>query len=252
VKDIDELLDKKKQEILDDLYLDLDNYLQAQPEIKVTIKAKDEDYYDKGLHCSGIGSCTRQQVLDYYNYPKNPFSTQTLLTFARGNFYHELVYRWLEQSELFLINAKEKDISDKLPVPYKGKFDVSFIHRKTNLFILADIKTANSNQFKKYSNYLPQEKHIMQLTSYSIGYDEWDLLLMMYFSSGSDRPLFFFVEPYQGIELLMNKYIEAVEYYKNTKELPPELDEMFNSNDIWMCSYCSFLNVSCNGYRKDK
>ena len=242
-------LEDKKQTILDDLYADLDNYLQQQPEIKIFIKAKDEDYYDKGLHCSGIGSCLRQQVMEYYDFDKAPFNLQTLLTFARGNFYHELVYQWLKQSELFLINDKEKDVSDNLPIPYKGKFDVSFVHRPTNLFILADIKTANSNQFKKYSNYLPQEKHIMQLTSYSIGYTEWDLLLMMYFSAGSDRPQFYFVEPYKDITILMNKYIEAVEYYRNTHLLPPPLDKMFNEKELWQCSYCNFKDISCEGYK---
>jgi hypothetical protein len=231
------------------LYADLDKFMQSQPEIKITIKAKDEDYYDKGLHCSGIGSCKRQQVMDHFNFDKNPFSTQTLLTFARGNFYHEMVYRWLEQSDLFLINDKEKDVSDNLPIPYKGKFDVSFVHRPTNMFILADIKTANSNQFKKFSNYLPKEEHIIQLTSYAKGYEamghSFDLGLMMYFSTGADLPQFYFVEPYRNIDELIQGYVHAVENYKEAEILPPKLDELFDKKSIWQCSYCNYKDITC-------
>lgn len=239
-----------QQTIIDDIYADLEDYLHSNPKINITIdKTNDDDYYTEGLHCSGIGSCKRKEVMSYFNFDKKPHNLQTMLTFMRGNFYHELIYQWLEQSSLFLINEKELDVSNLLPKPFRGKFDVCFIHRPTNKFILADIKTANSNQFKVYSKTLPKDNHKMQLSAYASVFKAWDYLLMMYFSSGSDKPRLFVIDYMKDINDIMNKYIEAVNKYKDTKELPPVLDKMFAEKEIWQCSYCDYKDISCEGYK---
>ena len=149
---------------------------------------------------------------------------------------------------------KEYNVTQGLPGKVTGTFDALIGDIKHKVKILADIKTANSNQFKKYSNYLPKVDHIKQLSSYGYGYlnlhHSYDLLLMMYFSSGSDHPQFYFVEPYKDIDIEMNKYIKAVNDYEKTKILPPRLDDVLDKDMKWQCSYCDFINISCDGLIK--
>jgi len=246
-----QLSDEDKQLLLFDMYNDLNDFLESNPVIGILIDKSDtDDYYENGLHCSKLGWCVRSEVMSYYNFPKKPVNLQTKLTFMRGNFYHELVYKWLEWSKRFELLLKEVTVKN-LPKPYRGKLDVYFIDNKTNLRILTDIKTANSNQFKKYGSFLPKIDNIKQLTAYSKIPFDIDLLLMMYFSSGSDHPQFYFVEPYKDIDFEMNKYIKAVKDYKKTKELPPRLDEVLDKDMKWQCSYCDFINISCEGLLKE-
>ena len=255
--------DTDKQNLINDLYDDLNLYLESNPIIDITIDKSDtDDYYENGLHCSKLGWCVRSEVMSYYNFPKKPLTLQTKLTFMRGNFYHELVYKWLERKSLrnggyfgrFTIVEKEWVISDGLPKPYRGKLDCRIYDEENDLAILADIKTANSNMFKKYSSFLPKDDNVKQLTSYYRAMLELDyridLLLMMYFSSSSDHPQFYFVEPYKDIDNEMNKYIKAVNDYEITKELPPRLDDILDKNKAWQCSYCDFINISCEGLLK--
>ncbi len=239
------------EQVIQDLYDDLDLFLETHKDIHIVIDKQDDDYFDTGLHCSGIGSCIRKEILSYANYPAKPFNLQTKLTFMRGNFYHELVYLWLKWSDKYDIVNKEADISANLPEPYKGKFDVCFKVKDLDINILADIKTANSNQFKKYSNYLPKPEHIKQLSAYATAYNHWDYLMMMYFSSGADHPQFYFVDKDTNIERDMDKYISAVNMYNLNGELPAEIDETFFPKEVWQCSYCNFKDISCDGYRKD-
>lgn len=239
-----------EQEIIQELYDDLDLFLETHDDIHIDINKHDDDYFDTGLHCSGIGSCIRKEVLSYANYPARPNNLQTKLTFMRGNFYHELVYLWLEWSDKYEIINKELNVTDNLPKPYKGKFDVSFKAVNHNISILADIKTANSNMFKKYSSTLPKPEHIKQLSAYATAYKFWDKLMMMYFSSGADHPQFYFVDKDTNIDRDMNTYIVAVNLYELNHSLPGEIDETFYPKEVWQCSYCNFKDISCNGYRK--
>ena len=55
----------------------------------------------------------------------------------------------------------------------------------------------------------------------------------------------------KDIDIEMNKYIKAVKHYELTKELPPRLDELFDKDKIWQCSYCDFINISCEGLLKE-
>ena len=248
--------DTDKQNLINDLYDDLNLYLESNPIIDITIdKSNTDDYYENGLHCSKLGWCVRSEVMSYYNFPKKPVNLQTKLTFMRGNFYHELVYKWLEWSDRFNIISKELTISHILPEPYRGKYDVYVCDNETNFKILSDIKTANSNMFKKYGLSLPKEDNIKQITAYYKARTEEgssipDLLLVMYFSSGSDHPQFYFVEPYKDIDNELHKYIKAVNKYKKTKELPTRLDDVLDKSQAWQCSYCDFINISCEGLIK--
>ena len=236
------------EDIIKRLFDDLYSYLKSHPKIVITIE-KDNEYYAEGIHCSSLGGCVRKAVYSYFNFPANEFNMQTELVFARGNFYHELVYLWLKASSQFDIIHNEFKVSEGLPEGVVGKFDVCFKDNVTGKKILADIKTANSNQFKKFSNYLPKEEHIIQLTSYAKGYEamgqSFDLGLMMYFSTGADLPQFYFVEPYRNIDELIQGYVHAVENYKTAEILPPKLDELFDKKSIWQCSYCNYKDITC-------
>ena len=252
------LSDTDKEQLINDMYDDLNDYLESNPVVDITIDKSDtDDYHENGLHCSKLGWCVRSEVMSYFNYPKKPVNLQTKLTFMRGNFYHELVYKWIDNSSRYEPILREISVTPNLPKPYRGTFDIFFWDTSENFTILADIKTANSNMFKKYSSFLPKEDNIKQLTAYyealnkSIRYIP-DELLMMYFSSGSDHPQFYFVEPYADIDIEMNKYIQAVEQYLVTEELPPRLDATFNTNQAWQCGYCSFINTSCEGLIGEK
>jgi hypothetical protein len=233
-----------KTRLLDDLY----SYLNSNPTINIRID-KDDEYYESGIHCSSLGYCKRKAVYQYFNFPAKPLNLQTLLVFARGNFYHELVYKWMGQSKEFKLIHKEFKVSDGLPKEIRGKFDLCFKDLKTGLKILTDIKTANSNQFKKYSNFLPKKEHIIQLSSYGKGYKKmkfnFDLNLMMYFSTGADLPQFYFVEPCENINDIMADYMEAVNTYEDLGEPPARFDEVFDKNEIWQCSYCNYEQITC-------
>jgi len=239
------------QDIINRLYADLDLFLNTYEHIDIDLITKDKDYYGSGIHASTLGSCKRKVVLEYAKYEKTPYNLQTLLNFTRGNMYHELVYQWLKWSEEFTIGEKEFNVSAGLPDKVTGTFDVTFKDLKTNLNILADIKTASSNQFKKFIDYLPKPEHIMQLSAYAYGYKKlnhsFDLLMMMYFSNGSDHPQFYFVDYNPDIENKFNEYIQAVNDYETSKKLPARLDATFNKDLAWSCDYCNFKNISCEG-----
>jgi len=237
------IIDDIKNRILEDMY----NYLSSNPVIKIKIE-KDNEYYDNGIHCSSLGFCKRKAVYDFYKFEKQPYDLQTLLVFARGNFYHELIYRWLKYSSQFKLIHKEFDISAGLPDKIKGKFDVCFKDKISNKKILADIKTANSNQFKKYSSYLPKNEHIIQLSAYAEGYKNlgynFDYNLIMYFSTGADLPQLYFVDLNEDINTIMDEYIKAIEKYKTDEILPDKIED---ESKIWQCSYCNY-----NDYCKEE
>ncbi len=249
------LSDNDKQNLINEMYDDLNAYLDSNPIIDITIdKSNTDDYFENGLHCSKLGWCVRSEVMSYFNFPKKPINLQTKLTFMRGNFYHELVYEWLRWSNWYDLIEHEMTVTDTLPEPYRGSYDAMFEISENKYRVLIDIKTANSNMFKKYGISLPKEDNIKQLTAYHNGLIKQnykiDLLLMMYFSSGSDHPQFYFIEPYKDIDIEMNKYIKAVKHYEKTKELPPRLDIDLDKDKSWQCSYCDFINISCEGLIK--
>jgi hypothetical protein len=246
-----------QQDIIDRLLADMTEFLNTYEVINIKLETKDKDYYGSDIHCSKLGACKRQVVYEYFKFDKKPYSLQTLLNFTRGNMYHELVYQWLAWSKEFKLLEKEVVISEGLPDKISGKLDCIFKDSTTNITILADVKTAASNQFKQYIGSLPKKEHIKQLSSYKVGYDNMkrytiDAMLMMYFSNGSDRPQFYFVEPDETIFTDFSEYKFAVELYGSYKELPPRLDAVFNDKDAWQCDYCDYQFITCEGLVGEK
>ena len=233
-----------KEDLLADFFMYMSNCNEA----------KDEGgYYSNGIHCSSLGMCHRKVVMDYFKFPRKPHGLTTLLMFEGGNHFHHIVQAWIKSSNRFKSLAEEFNVTAGLPKPITGKLDTVFQDTVTNRIILADVKTAMPNQFKdNLVQYLPKENHVIQVTAYAKGYTNmgyhYDDLAIMYFDrAGSNKPLIYIVEPYADIDSLMDSYILAQLRYEQDKILPPQLDAIFDKDCAWQCSYCDYLNVSCEG-----
>ena len=229
------------------MLLDFYSYMQHENTNKDT-----DGYYSKGIHCSSLGMCKRKVVMEYYNFDKKEHNLPTLLQFDIGNHVHRVVQKWMSKSSRFKLIHEEYNVTEGLPKPITGKFDMLFKDTITGVIILADIKTAMPLMFKQYIDSLPKENHIIQLSAYARGLDnlgiKYDKLAMMYFDrAGSNQPLIYFVEPYKEIDNLMAEYILAQLRYEQDRIMPERIDALFNKEDAWQCSYCDFNNISCEG-----
>jgi hypothetical protein len=78
----------------------------------------------------------------------------------------------------------------------------------------------------------------------------WDFLMILYYSTGSDDPVMFQVDYFEGVKELMWEYQDAVDKHKLDGSLPPRLNQVDDMEDKWMCSYCKFNEISCEGLEK--
>lgn len=208
-----------------------------------------EDYFKNGIHCSSLGMCKRQVVLDYYGFDKKPMDLGQMLRLYSGTEKHELVQNWLDKSERFEVLHSEFEVSEGLPGDFVGRLDNVILDKATGKIGLTDTKTQNAMAFKRYIASLPKQNHIYQLSSYALGYKKmgfpYDFLMLLYYSTGSDDPVMFQVDYYKGIEDLMQEYIDAVKDY--VTDILPDRVRASDKENKWMCSYCPFNEISCKG-----
>ena len=247
-----------KDKILKDMFDDLYSFLKKRSDDK-----SNSNYYSRGsIHCSGLDSCIRQVVMDYFKFPKKDLTMAELLMFEIANFCHRLMTDWARQSDRFEMIGEEHDITKGLPDMVSGKCDIVIKHKESGLNILNDTKTAMPSAFKSYSNYLVKRSHELQGKAYNYGLKNLetliDLVIFTYFDrGGTNAPIYVAMSDISD-EILENTfdiYKEAIKEYEINKKLPdkePLIFEKKNSEvyvkKSWQCDYCKFCDVSCGGY----
>lgn len=228
-----------------------DNFLNdLYSYLKELNKNKDVAYYGNGLHASSIGYCKRRAVYEYYGLPANEHTLNTLLTFKAGEHMHELMVAYLKQSKRYTLVDSEVDISGGLPEVIKGRYDFRIFDMKRKKIILGDTKTANPNQFKKYTKSLPKPQHEIQLNIYgyacrSLGIPFDEMKIFYIDKGGTNTPQIYRVKEMKDISDIMYAYVEAINRYAIDEELPEVITD---EKDRWKCGYCNYWKIVCDGY----
>jgi hypothetical protein len=234
------------QEIIDDFYTAVEDYLREVTE------GKDIKYYSNNIHVSGLDNCPRQVVYEYFNFPKRKRTLAELITLNVGTYLHTVIDKALKKSGKFDVIHNEKKMNKGLPKMFTGKCDNVIVHKETGKRILQDTKSVRANAFKFGFDRLVRESYKKQLNSYFYGLTKMgidiDLLMITIFDrGGSNTPYITEVEkrPLDQVEDLFALYSNAVIGYRDRKELPPMLDEMFDKDKLWQCDYCLYQGITC-------
>ena len=236
----------------DDLY----KYLKKRSE------AKGEYYKGKNVHVSGLDNCVRAVVMEAFDFPKKELTLAQLLMFEIADFIHRLMLNWASQSKNFKLIGGERNLSEGLPEGVSGKCDIILEHKKDNLRILLDTKTAMPAAFKTYSDYLVKESHKLQGASYKLALENLgesvDLTIFTYFDrGGTNSPIYAMLPeiPEFILKDKFNLYRQAIIDYEKDKILPDKEPPIFTKkgnkimvNKSWKCDYCAYCGVSCEGY----
>jgi len=231
--------------------------------LKQRAENKDKEYFGRNaIHCSSLDSCVRQVVFEYFDYPKKELTLAELLMFEISNFVHSLLREWSKNSKHFSLLADEFNLSDYLPDEITGKCDLVIQEKDTGKIILTDTKTAMPTAFKSYSNWLVKDSHKIQINSYRYALEKMginvDEMIITYFDrGGTNQPIFVDIDSYskQDIQNIFDKYITAIQRYKEEEVLPPKIDLEIEIKDSsvyakksWQCSYCKYVDITCEGY----
>jgi len=225
-------------------------------------KAKGEYYKGKNVHVSGLDSCVRAVVMEAFDFPKKELTLAQLLMFEIADFIHRLMLNWASQSKNFKLIGGERNLSEGLPEGVSGKCDIILEHKKDNLRILLDTKTAMPAAFKTYSDYLVKESHKLQGASYKLALENLgeiiDFVIFTYFDrGGTNSPVYALLPeiPEFILKDKFNLYRRAILDYEKDKLLPDKEPPIFTKkgNKImvkksWVCDYCAFCSISCEGY----
>jgi len=233
------------QEIIDDFYTAVENYMHK------IVEEKDAKYYANNIHVSGLDNCPRQVVYEYFNFPKRKRTLAELITLNVGTYLHTVIDKALKESPEFDVIHNEKKMNRGLPKMFTGKCDNVIVHKKSGKKILQDTKSVRPNAFKYFNN-LVKESYKKQLNSYLYGLENMgidiDLLLITIFDrGGSNTPYITDVEKRDKFEMedLFALYSNAVINYRDNKQLPSMLDPIFDKDKFWQCGYCLYQGITC-------
>ena len=243
----------ENQRIAYDFYEAVEVYLRDK------VENKDSEYYGQNIHVSSLDSCPRQVVYEYFKFPKRQRTLAELITLDVGSYLHSVVDEALNLSDKFDVIYNEKKLAEGLPELFSGKCDNVIVHKQSGTKILQDTKSVRANAFKFGLDKLVKESYKKQLNSYFYGLTKMgidiDLLMITIFDrGGSNTPHIDEVDkrPLDKIEDLFAEYANAVITYRDNKELPPLLDEVFDEGKMWQCSYCLFQGITCPQVIKEK
>lgn len=238
----------------------VNNYLES------TKAYGDSDYHETGIHASVAGLCRRALLYQFYNFNKKDLIFQKRLMFWRGHQYHGLILNSLQNDNSMEVLMHDFDLSDYLPENFKGSCDIVYRDKELSKTVLLEVKTAMPNLFNLYSDFLPLEHHVIQAQIYEYALSKLaketgeyvdECWIQYYDSAGTNRPLYFQVQPDHSKVLSVIKDIQSlIDIYNTNKELPEILDLDFKSDKYnnlqakvnWNCSYCDFRDITCKSY----
>lgn len=151
---------------------------------------------------SSAGTCLRRRQFEYLGLPRRPFKTSTIQILHNGTWTHlrwqaaGLSAGWLDQAEV--------------PVAYprlmmKGTMDGRLVNGQG-----LEVKSINSNGFRRVMKYGPKREHLHQVTSYSIasGIDDWVVLYED--KDTNEYREFLFTPDNQGLSQVEHEYERLV------------------------------------------
>jgi hypothetical protein len=244
-------------DIKEEMMADLHQWLKSRASDK-----DNSDYYSNGIHCSGLESCERKVVYNYFGLPKKDKTLAELLMFEIANMVHDLMGRWAKESEAFELIGEETVITEGLPEGVSGKSDLLIRHKDSNKTVLVDTKTAREGAFKNMA-WLIKPEHELQVNTYRMGYENLkqtiDEMILTYFDrGGSNSPVYVKLNKIDDTYILgrIDTYKKAIKEYGENKIEPPKKPLEFKISETgllqakksWECDYCDFCGVSCDGF----